>query len=354
MDLNAKKGTFMKKIVILFGLFSALVSCGPLNDLKETTNTTKEMRDITKDMKNTTGEMYKTTKELAEISKGMAKSTGRINNYSANTYRDMRLDTSISNGFKALNEMETAVSLEQKVIAAAYYMASFEFQLWKNEDLDDEPLRQKMYALSVKRLFADIKEYVSKDDAHEKPPEENDFSTNASKLRNLYAIAVTLHEINPNQEVSEKVNGVKLVSMLQLVTEGLSSALTKTENLPKIPEYQKIVAQNEELAVMLLQIRYNVLAGKVLKLITKLDTTLDKLEKSKFSWKPDFSRINNAAKVEYAAKVALLAVDARKRLTSNGYKPAEIGLSKIIQNIDLSQLPSRSLTDALSALKASN
>lgn len=327
----------MKKNVILSGLLLALVSCGPIDDMKEMKNTTTEMKDTTK---------------------GMASSTKRIDGYSANTYRDMRLDTSISNGFKALNEMEAANSLEQKVIAAAYYMASFEFQLWKNNDLDDEALRQKMYALSVKRLFADIKEYVvSEKDAHKPPPSEKDASADANKLKNLYAISVAMHEINPNQEVAEKVNGVKLVSMLDLVTDGLrAAALNSKMDLAKTPEYQKIVAQNEELAVMLLQLRYNILAGKALKLIADLDGLfnglINKTAKSLFPWKPDLTRLTNTAKIEYAVKVTHLALDARKRLVSTGNKVAEFGLSSILEHMDISQVPKGPLAEVLGALKA--
>lgn len=304
-------------------------ACGPIDDMKE--------------MKNTTAEMKETTKELAEVSKKMNKSTTRIDDSAGNTYRDMRLDTSISNGFKALNEMEAANSLEQKMTAAAYYMASFEFQVWKNKDLDTPEVRQQMFALSVKRLFADIKEYVSSlNDSQNFPPLITATTSADNKLKNLYAIAAILHEVNPNQEIMHKVNNVAVTNMLELITEGLATA--KSSNINQLPEYQKIVAQNEELAVLLLQLRYNILTLKSISFVSNVQekTTLATMYLK--SWTPDLSNLSNASKVEYAIKVTQAALDARNRLTSNGHKIAKLYLpvplisvefASIIKNMDV-------------------
>lgn len=326
-------------VILIAGLLLSMSACGPIDDMKE--------------MKNTTAEMKNTTKELAEISKGMAKSTGRIDGYSANTYRDMRLDTSISNGFKALNEMEAASSIEQKVIAAAYYMASFEFQLWKNTDLDNEHLREQMYALSVKRLFADMKEYLgSLADSEKLPPQPNQVSKEDNNLKNLYAISATLHEINPNQEALEKLNKIKLVSMLDLITEGLQAVSRTSTPLAKAPEYQKIVAQNEELAVLLLQLRYNLFAGKALTTIADVGGLFAKLGKTMFTWQPDLGKLSNSAKAEYSIKLMMGAADARARLLSTHHSLANVsGLPTIIDNMDISNVPKGPLAEVLAALK---
>lgn len=143
--------------------------------------------------------------------------------------------------------------------------------------------------------------------------------------------------------------------MLDLITEGLKSAAQK--DLAKVSEYQKIVAQNEELAVMLLQLRFTVLAGKALNLVVDLDGLADgffnKGIKTLFPWKPELGRVNNAAKIEYAIKVTLLALDARQRLAATGHKIAEVkSLFAIIENMDLSRVPKGPLADALGALKA--
>ncbi len=314
----------MKNLLSTLAVSSlAFSACGPIDDMKE--------------MKKTTAEMEQTTKELAEVSKKMNKSTTRIDDSAGNTYRDMRLDTSVSNGFKALNEMEAANSMEQKMIAAAYYMASFEFQIWKNKDLDGELLRQKMYALAVKRLFADMKEYVSTlDDAQILP------TSGGNNLKNLYAMAAMLHEINPNQEVMSEVNGVKLTSVLDLITDGLQAVAQRKSG--HAPEYQKIVAQNEEFAVLLLQLRYNIFTLKTLKMVSHIDdgfTTKAAMYLS--SWQPDFSGLTNDSKMEFAAKVMALTLDTRHRLTSMGYKIADLKLplgrkfSWIMKNMDLSK-----------------
>lgn len=327
----------------------SLSACGPIDDMK--------------DMKKTTAEMKETTKELADVSKKMNKSTTRIDDSAGNTYRDMRLDTSISNGFKALNEMESAKSLEQKMIAAAYYLASFEFQVWKNKDLDTEELRQQMYALSVKRLFADIKEYVSElTDSESLPPKISDVSVADNNLKNLYAIAAMLHEVNPNQEVMHRVNDVQVVTMLDLISEGLHSA--KSTNVTKVPQYQKIVAQNEELAVLLLQLRYNIFMLKSLSSVSNIQDGLIAIQAMyRKPWQPDFSKLSNAAKLELAVKVTHLALDSRQRLMSTGHKTAALKLplnlefSWILKNMDVKGTKfeknplAQALVDALTELK---
>jgi hypothetical protein len=317
-------------------VFAGLTACGPLDDMK--------------DMKNQ-------TKELGDISKAMSQSTKRIEDYSSSTYRDMRLDTSVSNGFKALREMENANSLEQKAIAAAYYMASFEFQLWKNKDLDNDELREHMAALSVKRLFADIKEYNPRlDDSKKLPPETKDVTPDDDNLKNLYALAATLHEINPNQEAMAKVNKIQLISMLDLITDGLvATASGKLENaLP----HQKIVAQNVEYAVLLLQLRFNVMAGKSLTAIADTESEVALGKMAIGHWQPDLSRLNNSAKVEQAVKLTKLAIDTRERLVKNGFKIAvptklKVPVSVIFKNMDLSNVPKGALKDALTELNKS-
>lgn len=306
----------------------------------------EEMKKTTEKMNKTTNEMSETTKQLAVISQGMSHTTNQISDNAKNTYRDMRLDTSVSNGFKALNEMEQAKSLEQKMIAAAYYYASFEFQLWKNKEGDSDELREKMFAFAMKRLFIDIKEYFkNSSEATVRPPTRDEVGPDQNRLANLYALAAMVHELNPNQEAVSKLNNVKLVSTYDLIKDGLSAIhaeKTGKISLLKATEHAQVVAQNEELAVFILQLRYNILVAKTLSMVTNLastikETALKKAVLSEHKWNTSLEHLSNTAVLSLAIKAAGAAIETRHVLQKNGYMVANMLLNDgtITPNVDL-------------------
>ncbi|MDZ4662343.1 MAG: hypothetical protein SGJ18_12065 [Pseudomonadota bacterium] len=310
----------MKTILNLLSVALIASACSMKKDMKE--------------MHDNTLEMNKKMSETYDLMKQMKMSTDTVSETANHTYLDMRLNESVKDGFIALDAMNEETSLEAKMVAAAFYYASMEFQLWKGGfKNDNEEHRNLMYKLAVGRFFHDITEYLPQnlsaatisDILNKRPPKNDENSKEDNALKNLYALAGVMHELNPNQEIMAKEKNFKPVSFFDVLVEGVNAIAEekagKNQTLAA-PEYIQIIAQNEERLKLMLGLRYNLLAIKSIIYVAgdiSNPITLGKMMMA--PWEASFAELSNSSKLGFAIKVTKGAVLTRLILNKFGIRP---------------------------------
>ncbi len=342
----------MRRHIGALGLL-LLSGCSAIEDMKEMKQMTKEMGAK---MDQTNRNLDRTLSQTQD----MKSTTGKIYDYSSMTYRDLRLGESAKSGFIALESLNKARSIEQKFVAAGFYFAAQEYQMWKSMDSDDKESRERMYAVAATRFFMDIREYIEDTAINEmKPPEKSDTSVKANNLKNLLALSAIMHEVNPSQKTLAKERNIQIVTMYDLLKEGLSAVREERKNKKSLldaPEYLQIIAQNEEITVLMLQLRYNILSSKTLTLVSDIEEK--KISKYAASWDIDPHKLNNSAKILYATKAAVFSNDTRNFLVSLGYPipnitilwlpfSMDLELSRVFRNMNVDSIPKSPQTEQL-------
>lgn len=310
----------MKPLHLLIALTFTTSACSLKKDMKE--------------MHDSTVEMNKKMTDTYELMKQMKSSTDTVSETANHTYLDMRLNESVKDGFIALDAMDKEDSLERKMVAAGFYYASMEFQLWKGGfKNDNEEHRRLMYKLALTRFFHDIAEFLPKNLTpatasellNSLPPDTEDKSEKDNTIKNLYALAALMHEINPNQEVMAKEKNFKPISFLDVLNEGLLALAEEKSGKRQTvndPEYIQLIAQNEERLKLMLSLRYNILAIKSIVFVAgdiSSKATLGKMMVT--PWETSFADLSNSSKLAFAIKVTKAALQTRQMLSLIGIRP---------------------------------
>lgn len=250
----------------------------------EMNSTTKELAATSKDLNTNTKDLNATTKNLAETSNDMRdrmarmekstdelkKLTENLKNQSAEIYDASRQAVAMNSRRDLLESVYKAESGGQKAVFAALYFKAFEFQFWTGADKDaSEDRRLSLMADATKEFFKAVQEFGDADPSAEPDPiaqrdAKSPLRSAANKQATFNALALTMHESNSKQEdMLKDRKGLKLVTMYSLITDGL--AAEKSSSQQDLPEYQKVVLENKELALKLLQARHNILLAVFLK-----------------------------------------------------------------------------------------
>ncbi len=260
---------FLPLACLVFSIGAGLSACHQTKQLDEMHDSTIEMKDTTKRMNDGLSQQLKMTDKMAknleaqleisgsmnskltpqlEISKGLATSIDA-------TYLDLRQGNGRNLRRDELKNVQHAKTMDAKFTASVAYLIAFEYQLIK-PDLDSADGRtETLYASAAEEFLRDINELLPK------PWSYPMLSDSGSATENAYAIAATLHFINPNSQAACSRRGDKCVSMLDLLESALQKKSLKQENLPA---YVTKVLEQEEVAVYLLKLRYVALSSIIL------------------------------------------------------------------------------------------
>ncbi|MBT3983404.1 MAG: hypothetical protein HOE90_18765 [Bacteriovoracaceae bacterium] len=220
------------------------------------------------------GEQSKAIGETATETKGYAKesveNTGMVLETSAAMYADVRKSSvEVRNNAKDdLIDKQDPVHL--KIRSAAIYFNAMEFQYYKpflNEAKmgDDEARFDKMKKEAMDDLFRIVSsqsKYIKMEDEY-----EFDVSSPKNEDQNIFALAVTLHKLNSNQQTYAEKTGQPTVTVLSLLKEGLELDYKKRLGLidkSQIPAYADTVSNYRKYAIYLLRARHNFLAAMAL------------------------------------------------------------------------------------------
>ncbi|MCC7442378.1 MAG: hypothetical protein IT285_12145 [Bdellovibrionales bacterium] len=267
---------------------TASTGCGMIKNLEE-------MHDATVSMSGTTTGMAETTDHMADT-------TDNLNATAGSTYADLRQGNSLTIRTERLRAMEHAQAMAAKISEAAKFEMAFEFQLWKAFDADTEAKRQMLYEDAIPEFFRSIADYVP----HNRP---TDPTSNDDDMKNLYALAVTMHRVNPNQIAMAAEQGIDEVCILGLVKDGLraKAAIESGEvGEEELPAYQVEVLKEEQNAVYMLKLRHQFLAAMAMSKVSDTESRgnisafFRKLRILLFKWDADFSGLNEVQIREYA------------------------------------------------------
>lgn len=314
------------KLTTLLTLVLISSACSKLDKLDKMAETTEEMKDTTKEMAATTAQMSVKTNEL-----GM--NTGY-------TYSDLRQGNTYLSRKAALEEMQEAQTLENKIFHAGVYFMGFEYQLWKNSGVDqsEEKLNHLKYDAIIE-FTRELSEHI--DSAFTIDP-----SSENPSLKMINAFAVALHKTNYSQNEVEHF-GVKPLSMLNLFEEVIEKEFqirngqTKTEEQP---EYILEALRNGNLKKIsyLLQVRQNILPAIVLSKVSDIkDSTgwkpdfLKKILMTTQPWNPDLSRLQTDVEVSDYTRYLKESMRLQMLLAKNGHTPIKHdGLSQIYKKMN--------------------
>lgn len=281
----------ISSILTLTALMAGLSSC-QLDDMADSTS---DMQKTTGEMADTTGRMADTTEEMADTTNKMASIMDIMNESVSYTYEDLRPGNSLTIRRQQIFSMNQIERLEGKLLEAAPYFKSFEFQIWKRFEWDNEEKRLVLFDEGVEEFLLDVGRYVPEDRAP-------DPTSTANEMKNLCALAATMEQMNSNQPIQAKVKNFKPVSMIDLLQDGLNmrkdveSGKVRVEDLPT---YQRKVLEYAPDAIFILQLRANFYATMALTQISDIQKTgitglLEKIDMYFTDWNAKIGRLEMA------------------------------------------------------------
>lgn len=235
-------------VFALAGLLSTIVACSDYS----------HMKDNMDNMSDKTNSMEKKTNQLSEDS--------------CELYDALRQGNTLTIRRDSINNLLNGTRQEAaKISEAGPYFMAFEFQLWSDRCQDNsETKRDKLMAVAAQEFLRQVQEFYADNDLSPDPSATSDGSgfTNKNLHAIINALAATLHELNPKQEMRKAANpDFKTYSMLDILENGLAAKADLNSGKMRHgtePEYVKEVLMQEKYAVALLQARYNMAVAIVI------------------------------------------------------------------------------------------
>ena len=283
----------------------AASSCGKLDDMHDATMALKTKTDevgaTSQDLKTLTTDVDKKSADLDQKTTQVLQTSQDLKTLTTDLLDENRQGNAVTIRGQRLDAMDKTKDQQAKIGEAGLYYSAFEFQLWTDFANDDEAKLQQLYVDSVTEYFRVISQYIHPD--YNPSPTSND-----NRMKNLYALAVTMHQVNPNE--TWIVPNQTALNMLDLVKNSLA-AKELGESGKTLPAYQVEVLNHphEEEAVYMLQLRANFLPAMTLANISKLQKgglTAKWAEAKMYlkAWDADISNANLESLEEFRAWMA--------------------------------------------------
>ncbi len=237
-------------LIALGTIGSSLVGCSALKNMDD-------MKKTTQAMNQTTGQMASTIQQTqVGIVESNAHQQAVQNDLEFATYAS-RQGATADLREKIFNDMKNEPTMAGKLKYGSMFNQAFEFQVW-TPDMADQSYRETLFLKAAEELTETITSL-----------RKASSSTSATSLNNnmmtLYAIAATLHRINPIQDrYAQDVQAFPEYSMLNAITDGLrhlDDVKNNKINVHSLPLYEQRIQQYSDSFVYLLQVRYNFLAA---------------------------------------------------------------------------------------------
>jgi hypothetical protein len=338
---------------------------------KDMAKTTEEMRKTTDRMAGTTDHMAKTTDQMLDVTQGLAQQTQELKLDTEELYDALRQGSSLQVRELLLKALVEAPNMIAKASKAGKYFMSFEFQLWTNRSQDkSEQKRDLLIQQAIEELFIEIKGLVNsvyQETEIKTVPSSNknsgvfDVTNRENLIASFNALAASAHKINRKQIENISLYSKKLTpySVLDIIKLALKYEKSSEAERAKISENRKeaykIVLENRERAILLLQTRYSFLPLSVMNSFSDFSDQnfIQKIVSTKFSWTLDLSHTANAERLEYYhSNVLKMALEDRDFLLSIGETPklhmVTLGLLK---NMKIENIPSDSDVSVLAKEK---
>lgn len=299
-------------------------------------------------------EMHNATVEMNQTTQNMNQNTTQLKTATDELYNALRQGDSLAARRSSLDNLTKTANPAKKLSEAAKYFMSFEFQLWNNEGQDFGDHRRETLAKDAAlEFFKDVQQFIPDMKLKPQPLAGQILSTEDGNLiHSLNALAVTMHYLNPKQEHYLKEHpGVEPFSIYALIEKSLlakASIESGEKSLSDYPAYMAEVLANEDVALYLLEARYNYLAALFLGRSTSIaHNKLSAVRALTTDWTLDLSPFN-VARTEEIKLFISGALKAKALLNKVGASPR---LDPIIKRI-LKNMNVVSTQKALSPRKA--
>ncbi len=185
-------------------------------------------------------------------------------------YGDLRMGDSLQARLKSLDEMKSTKLLAPKTAHASHFFISYEFQLWKGEGNDTDKSRLGLMDDAV-REFATLAQKFMNDDAR-----SVSVATEDNDMLNLYALALSLHMVNPGTQRILAEKKIPVVSMFDLIRDGLKAGADLKDgkrDVSDLKAYEASVLEYEEVFTYLLELRANMYPGMLVGGLSEANAT---------------------------------------------------------------------------------
>jgi archaellum component FlaC len=157
-------------------------------------------------------------------------------------------------------------ALSAKVVEAAKYMMTFEYQIAQANTEKDQEKRLKLANSAAQEYFKKVRDLI---DAG--PPEDSWIPFTGAPDENVEALAVAMSRVNEIQdEHAEQNSGFQKMTMLSMIEDALKYDQTQTAETAQMPAYIKTILADRELAKWLLKVRMNTLVKMTLGQVSPL------------------------------------------------------------------------------------
>ena len=273
------------------------------NDMPQMANTTQGMAATTQGMSATTTHMDQNMNTMVNTTCSMANVTGDMDANMVNMYIDSRQGSALSLRDSILKDLNKAKTIQRKISLAGKYYMAFEFQLWKDYGKDGDAARQSLFLQGAQEFFREIHDFLP-DGISSQWTVDPTASDNRSL--SLFALAVAMHNLNPNQERYGMEAGFKPVSMLDLLEDALLKFAADPNKTYPDDSYVHEISLNENrtVAAYLLEVRQNFLPAMTLAQISNVAETgfssfFNKVGMDLFHWDARISNLSTADLAEY-------------------------------------------------------
>jgi hypothetical protein len=244
----------MTKLFILLILVLTVTGCGVTKDMQEMKDTTNHLKDLTEKMSDKEDHLSDTSDKLYGVSQLMSGIQQEM-------YSDM-VQESETGRRKRLENMDGAKTIDEKFSLAAKYYWSFEFQLWKGDGTRDAESLELLKTLAVQEFFREVVRFVDFNNF------EYGVMSHTNRMKDLYALACALDEVNFNQMQYAKKNNFKYASMETIIEEQLAVSKKIHDGLVKTTDQNllqwEVGSRQKDSALYLLQLRQEFLTAVVI------------------------------------------------------------------------------------------
>jgi hypothetical protein len=178
-------------------------------------------------------------------------------------YQDLRQGNSLELRTRRLQAMREAPVIEGKISEAGKYFMGFEFQLYKAFATDDESKMDDLKLDSINEFFRDLPTFSY-----------GGFGINpqatTGDMGNLFALAVAIHRVNPNEERLIREKNLPKVTMLNMIEDTLAKKAQIESGEIQAKEWEHQILVHEEECHYLLQLRANFLGVMALDGLTNV------------------------------------------------------------------------------------
>ncbi len=257
---------------LLFLSFCSLVSCRAIETVDKVEKSTAEVGDkmdktndgidrTNRKMDETNGNIGETNQKMDDVRRQMNEMNEKLldtnkrmegmNRALDRMYQDLRQGDALNARLKTIENLVGTPSLKGKTVFAAQYFMSFEYQLWKGEGVDNDPLRQVLLRTAVEELVHVLRRLAHSDFSVDVLATDND-------LISLQALSLSLHMLNPNAEYDLRSKNISVYSMHDLLRNSLQYGYDLQNGkiiAEDLPEYAQLALRDPALTRYLFDLR---------------------------------------------------------------------------------------------------